>query len=279
VSAWRLLAVLLLAAGCATAPSSGSPEDAARDAGVVLGVVAVEGWREAPGAGRPVFLELRHRRTGQRFVGRAGEGGRFALSVPPGSYVVSALWSGSERIEGQRLRLTVVPGHTVYVGTLAMQLPDGTRQGRVEVLDRYDEVDSLAAGADADAHRGGRPLHGLMFVAPRHAVVVSLLLDGRVLAPFVVAPGVPRPRLALKVAQALALVRPEPALPGPDPPGARGPQPATIGSIRIGEATVTDVEVDVDVAGELRLSVLGPPFLDRLGLAVDRQHGEVGPRP
>lgn len=278
-----LLTVLLLAVACGpvatTDPRPTGRSDGQVGGGLAYGSVRVEAWRKTIIDVGATNLEVRHRRTQARFRAQANSAGDFVATLPAGPYAITSVWSGFHRLELPRdaVRFAVLPATAVYVGALEVRRPSGDRAGGADVVDELAAATARLQSHPALAALPASPVKGLMFLAPASGVVVSALIDDRVLAPFIVDTGAAYTTLTRKVSSDLGV-------PGVDRLSTQTFRslagevtlPVTrVASVRVEDARVTDVEVAIDVTGRLPAGLLGATFLRHFKVTVDRELGDI----
>jgi len=87
-------------------------------------------------------VEFRSRTNGQDFTHRLRPSGKFHWVLRAGSYEITDLWSGFERVshQGEGIRFQVPAGRAAYLGELYVQLPSVHAKGRVSLLDDFDNA-------------------------------------------------------------------------------------------------------------------------------------------
>lgn len=112
--------------------------------GLAYGRILVHGWKRTMYRDTVTRVEFRDRATDQAFSYKLDENGEFYWALPAGSYEISTIWSGFERVsqtEKNRGIHFYVPSDTpVYLGDLLIRIPSRTEAGSVDLLDDFDNA-------------------------------------------------------------------------------------------------------------------------------------------
>lgn len=110
--------------------------------GLAYGRIVVRGWSATARADYATSVEFRNRITGYTFTHRLSSTGEFHWVLHAGSYEITDVWSGFERVSQQAkdhgIYFYVPAGHATYLGDLFIQLPSPHANGAVELFDDFD---------------------------------------------------------------------------------------------------------------------------------------------
>ena len=291
---WWAVHLLVLGSGilgCTTTPRIPPIKEAMlregipADSGLAFGRVRLEGLRKTIVETHRIDVALRNQTTNQRLTHTLDASGEFFLALPAGRYRITEVSSGFDHLwegrEGAGLAYFFIPPEeAVYLGTLLFQAPTAQRKGEVAILDEFEAATKRLRARHPTFPFAKPPLKGLMFMIPPDrtaGMFVDAILNGKVIAPFLLDTGATYTTLTRQSAKDLGITATE------DLPkkrfltmGGVVLAPVTkLGSLRVGTAEVRDVEVAIDVDARLRVGLLGMTFLRHFKVTVDQERGQV----
>lgn len=276
-----LLAMTVATVGCAggSASSGASGDGASAGTALAYGAVRVIGWHGTVLDDTGANLDVRHRRTGEVVTISPDAAGQFATPLPPGPYAIAGVWAGRNRMRVSRdaIRFAVPSGLAVYLGTLEIRIPSDRSPGDGSVLDDFEAATRRLRSLRPRAGAETPAVKGLMFRSPGRGIVVSALLDDRLLVPFLVDTGATYTTITQSVARALGIggVEHLPRHAFHSLGGVVELPVTVVPSVRVDEARATAVEVAIDVTDHLPVGLLGSSFLRHFRVTIDQELGDI----
>ena len=135
--------------------------------GLAYGRIRVYGWKRTMRRDAVTRVEFRDRATDRVFAYELEPNGEFYWAIPAGSYEISDIWSGFERVSQTEKNKGIhfyVPSDTpVYLGELLIRIPSGPRAGSVDLLDDFDNATGRLHRRDMAASMARPPEKHLFF--------------------------------------------------------------------------------------------------------------------